>query len=79
MALAAISPDYGLRPCPFCGGKRPRVNHAHRCYLVVCLRVGCEAQGPRHYEEQMAMDLWQDWPGAIAIEREIEQHDGVLR
>lgn len=61
MTLATLSPDYGLKPCPHCQGKRVRMhawNSGGRFYRIICLNTSCNAQGPRAYDEQTAMDLW---------------------
>jgi len=61
MGLVALTPDYAMQRCPFCGHDRVRI-HSYKShggqYRVICLTFGCEAQGPRRHDEEDAMDAW---------------------
>lgn len=61
MTLAALPADYAMKPCAHCQSKRMRLHSwdSHgRHHRVICLNANCNAQGPRAYDEQVAMDLW---------------------
>lgn len=52
-----------LAACPFCRGSRVHVrawNARGRQYAVQCRNTAqmCEAQGPRRYDAQSAVDAW---------------------
>lgn len=61
--LAALSRDYGMKPCPFCGCDRVRLNEYRQHGLhfqVICLGQGCGAKGPRRYDGDEAMEAWNE-------------------
>lgn len=61
MTLAALGPDYDMRPCPFCGHARVRLNEyrSHGVqFQVICLALSCGAKGPRRYDADEAMEAW---------------------
>jgi len=58
VTLAALVIDGTFAGCPFCRGTRVRMHFADHLFRVVCLIRNCEAQGPRAYEEQDALDGW---------------------
>lgn len=54
-----------LSACPFCRGSRVHVrawSARGRQYAVVCRNTAemCEAQGPRRYDAQSAVDAWNE-------------------
>lgn len=52
-----------LLPCPFCGGKSPKLSHQEGRWFVHCVRNACRASGPsfsaaepRHMDQ--AKEAW---------------------
>jgi Lar family restriction alleviation protein len=58
VTLAALSADYDMLRCPFCGGSRVRVDERQRGYEVRCLNLECRARGPWKHDHDEAMDAW---------------------
>ena len=60
MTLAALPADYVMLACPFCGCPRVRVIEWQRMYAVRCLNLECGVRGPNRWDEQEALDAWND-------------------
>lgn len=63
MTLAALPADYEMQPCPFCKGARVRLHSWQQRgaqHRVQCLTPGCEAQGPRRFDADEAMQAWNE-------------------
>jgi Lar family restriction alleviation protein len=54
-----VDPVVGLvvRPCPFCGHSRPRIDSPDGNHMYVLCR-GCEAHGPIELERGYCIDRW---------------------
>lgn len=60
---AALGVDYDMKACPFCFGRRVRLNryqsHGEH-FQVICLDGQCNTRGPRRYDPQAALDAWNE-------------------
>lgn len=58
MTLAALPINGTFAGCPHCKGRRLRMHFANHLFRIVCLTRDCEAQGPRDYDESLALAKW---------------------
>lgn len=63
-----------ILPCPWCGGEA-RVHDGEIVY-VMCVKVGCRSIGPTCYDEQTAINRWNQIAGLKQAARNLLTHMG---